>query len=967
MPLNRIAAISSKELCFNVIPIELKFIFLIRNPNFAKEILKTNINMKKLPLLLLLSASLVTAGNRARAQNIYTFAGQAGSTGYTGNGGYAAAATMSGPAGIVTDTAGNVYFADERNNVVRKVNAAGIITVVAGNSTAGYTGDGAAATAAELRTPTGLALDKIGNLYIADNGNNVIRKVSATGTITTIAGTTGGYSGDGGPAISAQLRGPNGIAVDSTGKVYFADARNNVVRMINTDGIINTIAGNNAAGAGFSGDGGAATNAQMSRPAGLAVDAMGNVYVADSRNHVIRMVTPAGIISTIAGNYTMGAGFTGDGGLATAAKLRHPFAVSVDKFGVVFIADSSNNIRTVKNDTINTFAGSDAAGYYGDGGPATNAKMTTPDGIAFDNAHNVYVSCFGDNVIRRIGMPVPGITITSNEGDTTCYGRVNHYVATAVADTTPHYQWMINGIATGTDSFGFTPTGTLATGSIVSCELLAAAGGTVMAISNNLKIDSFPVNAPITGPTTVCVGNIVNYTHGAAGGPPPPGTWLSVNPSVGVFMPPNRLNIVGPGFDTLKFIATNVCGSDTSKIAITATANLYGPISGPSVVCAMSTANYTDTSAGGTWKIRAIGFGGLLGDAIDSLTGVFTAGFLGGPVIVSYGVPGCVVTDSINVVNLGAISGPSFDCFGNLIAFSDTSANGIWSVSPTTLGTIDSLGGGFTSGTTAGIATITYAVSSVCYTTTTVNVAAMSPIVGPSSICTTGTVTYTDSVAGGSWSANIGIIDPVAGAYSTTSGYYGADQISYTLAPGCTVVDSINIDSAVTVLPITGAYTVDSVWSTTLTDGTPGGVWTSSNPSIATVGSTTGIVTGISGGIATISYTVTNAGGCSTTVVWNIAVVNRAGVHNVDLSTVFNIYPNPAGDNLNVSWKNIAVGKAVVTIADMSGKVVMTAPANMQNASGEMSLNVNSLPNGVYLLEIATEAGTYHGKVEIAK
>jgi len=265
--------------------------------------------------------------------------------GYSGNGGPAIAAQLNSPIGIAFDATGNMYIADRGNNVIRKVTTAGIISTVAGNNAlgAGYSGDGGAATAAQLNFPFCIAFDAAGNMYIADAGNNVIRKVTTAGIISTVAGKNSlgaGYTGDGGAATAAQLNYPFDIAFDATGNLYIADISNNVVRKVTTAGIISTVAGNGISG--YSGDGGAATAAHFSSPENIAFDAAGNMYISDNANYVIRKVTTAGIISTVAGNHT--SGYSGDGGAATAAQLNLPSGIAFDAAGNLYIADFSNNV-----------------------------------------------------------------------------------------------------------------------------------------------------------------------------------------------------------------------------------------------------------------------------------------------------------------------------------------------------------------------------------------------------------------------------------------------------------------------------------------------------------------------------------------------------------------------------------------------------------------------------------------------
>jgi sugar lactone lactonase YvrE len=280
---------------------------------------------------------------------IGTFAGT-GVSGYTGDGGPATSAELNSPYGVSLDASGNVYIADTLNSVIRKVDPIGKITTIAGTGTNGYSGDGGPATSAGLWAPYRAAADRAGNVYIADYNNNRIRKVDTTGTIITIAGTgTQGYNGDGIPATTAQLSLPGAVAVDGNGNLYIVDTWNNRIRKIDTSGMINTIAGTGFAG--VLGDGGPATSAQVNEPEGIAVDSSGNVYIADYGNSKIRKIDTSGIISTIAGTGSIGS--SGDGGPATAAFLKLPTGVAVDRAGNVYIADNQNS-RVRKVDSTGT-------------------------------------------------------------------------------------------------------------------------------------------------------------------------------------------------------------------------------------------------------------------------------------------------------------------------------------------------------------------------------------------------------------------------------------------------------------------------------------------------------------------------------------------------------------------------------------------------------------------------------------
>jgi sugar lactone lactonase YvrE len=283
---------------------------------------------------------------------ITTIAGN-GTSGNTGDGGPATSAELSYPMGLAFDASGNLYIADFYNMNIRKVDATtGIIATVAGNGTTGFSGDGGPATAAEFYYPFGIATDSDDNIYISDLKNSRIRKVTAsTGIITTIAGNgTARFSGDGGPATSAEINFPQIIVLDNSNNIYIADQENNRVRLIDAStGIITTIAGNGTGG--FSGDGGPATAAELNFPTGLAFDKAGNLYIGDQNNKRVRKITKStGFITTVAGNGT--SGFSGDGGPATAAKLSFLDGVAVDANGAIYIADTGNNrIRKVTPST----------------------------------------------------------------------------------------------------------------------------------------------------------------------------------------------------------------------------------------------------------------------------------------------------------------------------------------------------------------------------------------------------------------------------------------------------------------------------------------------------------------------------------------------------------------------------------------------------------------------------------------
>lgn len=330
---------------------------------------------------------------------ITTIAGT-GLRGSSGDGGPAVAAMLAGPAHLAVDAQGNVLIADPSANRIRRVSAGGVITTVAGTGTLGFSGDGGPATSAALAFPRGVAVDAGGNIYIPDDSNNRIRRVNAQGIISTIAGFTFGFSGDGGPAVRAELGSPGAVAVDSDGSVLVADSRNHRIRRIGLDGTINTVAGG---GSRFFGDGGPATSAALDVPNGVALDAAGNLIIADEYNHRIRKVTPEGVITTVAGNGVPG--LAGDGGPATEASLKQPRDVAVDPAGNIYIADALNHrVRRISTDgNITTVAGT-SLGFSGDGGPATQARLAYPDALAVDSSGNLYISDVGNARIRKVSQ-----------------------------------------------------------------------------------------------------------------------------------------------------------------------------------------------------------------------------------------------------------------------------------------------------------------------------------------------------------------------------------------------------------------------------------------------------------------------------------------------------------------------------------------------------------------------------------
>jgi hypothetical protein len=397
-------------------------------------------------------------------QFIYTVAGT-GNTTFYGDNLPATGAELYYPTGVASDSKGNIYIADYDNCVVQEVTAStGVITAFAGIAGAcGYSGDGGLATGANLNRPYRVVVDSADNVFIADQSNCLIRKVTPGGTITSVVGKSPslacGYSGDSGSATAAEINQPDGVALDKSGNLYISDYANQVVRMVScltvtstggtctpkagqTKGDIYTFAGNNTKGAGYSGDGGPATSAQLYYPYDVAVDVSGNVYIVDAYNMRVRKVNTSGVISTFAGNGA--SGYEGDGGLATDTSLYYPEGVGVDGAGDILIADYDNQrIRLVDGEgLIHTIAGNGTAGFGGNDVLATTAELYSPEGVNVDPSGNVYDVEYNNWLVRKITAPitlnasVPSITFDTQTIKTTSDAVALTLAANGTADIT---------------------------------------------------------------------------------------------------------------------------------------------------------------------------------------------------------------------------------------------------------------------------------------------------------------------------------------------------------------------------------------------------------------------------------------------------------------------------------------------------------------------------------------------------
>jgi len=438
--------------------------------------------------------ALLCATLQAQGQTITTFAGDGIlGAGYTGDGSFATSAQLNKAKSMALDDTGNVYIADNFNNVIRKVNTGSIITTLTGTPTAGFSGDGMDFSFGMYDRPNYIALDANNNIYISDPNNQRIRMINAsTGILSTVAGDgNAGYSGDGGPATAAEINYPASIALDAAGNLYIADQNNNVIRKVDGAGIITTIAG--TGNTGYTGEGGPATAADLGFPYGLAFDNSGNLHVSlYYEAKVLKIDAATGNITTVAGSTF---GYSGDGGPATAAEMSGPWGIAFDYLNNLYIADFENErVRKVSAAGImTTIAGTGSAGFSGDGGPSTAAKLRGPTDVRVGPDGSVYIAEYNNHVVRRIAgtaTNLPVFTGGASQTMTLCMNDpatpINTELAVNDADAGQTLTWSVwQAPLHGTLAAAYTTT---ATGSAVT-----PTGLTYMPTAGYTGTDSFKV------------------------------------------------------------------------------------------------------------------------------------------------------------------------------------------------------------------------------------------------------------------------------------------------------------------------------------------------------------------------------------------------------------------------------------------------------------------------------------------
>ena len=730
----------------------------------------------KTKLLIFITALLVLITIKVNAQIITTFAGTGQQCCFSAEGVQATAAILYSPKGLVIDASGNMYVSDDSHGFVRKINTAGIISIVAGmDDTSGYMGDGGPATKAHLSGPSGMAFDASGNLYIADADNGIIRKVNTAGIISTVAGTPSslGYGGDGGQATAAKLNYPYSIAFDSGGNLYITDTQNMRIRRVDkSTGIITTYAGNGTGtgtGTGaYSGDGGQATAAELNTPNAICFDSHDNLYISDVKNFRIRKVTTAGIISTAVGIGTY-YGATGNGGPATSATINTPVALTFDAQGNLYISDNHNdNIRKVttagviSNYAGNGYGSSNAVGSYtGDGGLANAAGLYWPQGIVFDAGGNLYIADYINYVIRKVTPALPGMSVAGSA--TLCAGAT----ATLTASGATTYTWSpATGLSATTGSM------VIANPTVTTTYTVIGTKGDSMSLVTAVVTVNTPtltINTP-----TICIGNTGTLTANGA----TTYTWSTGSTGASLVQSPTVTTIYS-------VTATNATGCTNANTA-TITVSSYPVITVNSPTACAGTATTLTASGATTYSWS---------------TGATTATISPSPTVTtSYTVTGknaggCAtpITTTINVIAKPVITVNSTSlCIGNTATLTASGANTyLWS-------------------SNAGSAT-TVSVAISPTVTTTYSVTGTATTTCKALVTSTVTIVSTPTVNSPNHSYHL------CGGDVTTFSVSGA--VSYTWTPATFLSDPYSANPLVTPSPANPALYAQTIYTVTGSNG----------------------------------------------------------------------------------------------------------------------------------------------------
>ncbi len=780
---------------------------------------------------------------------------------------------------IARDAAGNIYINDQGNHCVRKIDhTTGNITTVAGNGSPGYSGDGGLATDAQLFSNWGIAVDGPGNIYITDRAYPRVRKVNTAGIITTVAGNgTPGKSGDGGLAILAQFTIPMGIALDAAGNIYVNDAGAFNIRKITPTGIISTIAGRSTGidTAGYSGDGGPATNAKLSYLFGITVDNAGNIYTCDGGDHVgngnncIRKIDPAGIITTIAGTGTPG--FSGDNGPATAAQLRQPAGVHVDNTGNIFIADVFNHrVRKINTaGVITTIAGNGIDGFNGDGAAAVTTWLSRPLAITGGDSGKIIIGDMHNGRVRVIHKVLSFFKGWQQQIDVCENVSIQLDSLLAVVDRT----------TTRTDLW---------------------------------TIGTYPVHGSLS---------VFPFSKASTGG---------YNLPLGMAYTPDASYI---GNDSFIVNVTNGVDTSFTKVYLTVKPKLTyaGIISGPSNLCVGATITLTDTVGNGKWSasnLNAVVTNGIVtGQSAGTVTITYTLNNVCGSVIATKTLTVYALPDA------GKISGDSLICIGQTVTLSETIPGGLWSISNANASISSS---GLLSGIVAGKDTVRYTISDgtctnrAIYVVTIDAVPVAQIVTGRTAFCANDTTLISGIPDGGIWVFAQGHASLLGNVITGLTP--GDDTVKYIYANHCGI-DTATAYITIYPLPSTPAITQnESVIY--VPDSFTAYQWILNGSPIP--------------GAQTDSYSITLSGYYAVTVMnrFGCAVTTPQVEYTGCSPEAMSVYPNPAEKKIFIQWCK----PVTVRILCMDGKELGINAATYE-------VDLSGLPNGSYLLTFFDDRG----------
>jgi uncharacterized protein YjdB len=840
-----------------------------------------------------------------------------------------------------------------------------VITTIAGNGSTGYGGDGVSATSTSLYLPFRVAVDGPGNVYIADFLNSRVRKVNTSGVISTYAGTgTNGYSGDGGPATSANITYAFGVTLDASNNLYISDYNNHRIRKVDgASGVITTVAGTGTGG--YLGDGGPATAARLSNPVDVEFDGSGNMFIADRSNARIRKIGPAstpitGTLSTCVGSTTTLANTTTGGvwtssatGVATVGSTGVVTGVAAGNANITYATACFTVSATV---TIN---GAPSAGTI------TGASSVCQDSvIVLSNAVSGGSWSSSNTSVATVGSSgaVMGISAGTSTISYTVSGSCGSATATKIVTVNAAPS---AGTITGASSVFTGSTITLSAsvsgGSWSSSDVaIATVGSTgiVTGVSAGSILISYTVvtgcgtaiatkavtvneSSPITGTLTTCVGLTTTLSNTATGG-----TWSSGNTTVATI---GSLSGVVTGVSA----GTSTITYSLGGVDVTAVVSVYAmpaAITGTALLCTGNSSTLSSSSTGGAWSSTNTSVA-----VVDGTTGVVT-GVAAGTAVISYSLAaGCGVTKVVTVnTTPTAIAGSLNGCIGLTNTLTCSPSGGAWSSSTPSVANINSSGQvtGFSIGTTM----ISYSLSTGCRSTAVFTVNSLpDSISGTAKVCAGLTTTLVGHPGGGSWTSSNTSVATVNSSGVITGVALGTSRITYTNTGGCYKVKIVTVNAAPLTITGTGAVCVGN---TTALACPGGGTWVSSDLAVGTI-STTGVVRGISGGVTTITYTLST--GCSRTrdITVNSAPTAITGTANICVGTTTTLTSTPSGGTWSSSGLTVGtIGSTTGVVTGLSGGAVTISYTIAGGCRATRVVTVNNNPPAIGGVATLATGGT---------